>query len=69
MHLLTLLVLLFILGFRFMTQMKSENVAAFIGPDESCISEALLAAAWNIPMLSFVSKTDSISLLCRFKYL
>lgn len=38
-----------------MTQMKSENVAAFIGPDESCISEALLAAAWNIPMISFVS--------------
>ncbi|XP_061390073.1 guanylate cyclase 32E-like, partial [Musca vetustissima] len=38
---------------RIMTQMKNDNIAAFIGPDESCTTEALLAAAWNIPMISF----------------
>lgn len=38
-----------------MTQMRDENIAAFIGPDESCTSEALIASAWNIPMISFVS--------------
>ncbi|XP_046802914.1 guanylate cyclase 32E [Lucilia cuprina] len=46
---------------RFMTQMKNENVAAFIGPDESCISEALLAAAWNIPMISFKCSDSIVS--------
>jgi len=39
-----------------MTQMREMGVTAFIGPDESCTTEALLASAWNTPMLSFVSR-------------
>lgn len=42
--------------FSMMTQLKDEGVLAFIGPDETCKNEAFVAAAWNIPMISFVSK-------------
>lgn len=35
--------------------MMKERVIAFIGPDESCLHEALVAAAWNLPMISYVS--------------
>ena len=39
-----------------MTQMwQNENVSVFIGPDDKCTNEALVAAAWNIPMISYVS--------------
>ena len=37
-----------------MTEMRDKNVVAFIGPGDGCTSEALVAAAWNIPMISFV---------------
>lgn len=37
-----------------MTEMK-DKVAAFVGPDESCVSEALVAAAWNKAIISYVS--------------
>lgn len=43
-----------------MTEMRDDNVVAFIGPDETCTSEALVAAAWNLPMLSYVSICFSI---------
>lgn len=35
--------------------MIKDNVIAFIGPDESCLYEALVASAWNLPMISYVS--------------
>ncbi|XP_035224791.1 guanylate cyclase 32E-like, partial [Stegodyphus dumicola] len=38
---------------RKMTQMKDDGVTAFIGPDHSCVSEALVAAAWDIPMITY----------------
>lgn len=37
-----------------MTDMRDEDVVAFIGPDETCTSEALVASAWNLPMISYV---------------
>lgn len=37
-----------------MSRMRDENVVAFIGPDEVCTTEALVASAWNLPMISFV---------------
>lgn len=43
---------------RKMTAMRSHGVKAFIGPDESCMSEAILAAAWDLPMISYVSTTS-----------
>lgn len=36
--------------------MIKDNVIAFIGPDESCLYEALVASAWNLPMISYVSE-------------
>ncbi|KAH8242006.1 hypothetical protein KR038_001056 [Drosophila bunnanda] len=44
-----------------MTQMREAGVAAFIGPDESCTTEALLASAWNTPMLSFKCSDSIVS--------
>ncbi|XP_053691756.1 guanylate cyclase 32E [Sabethes cyaneus] len=38
---------------RKMTEMRDEGIVAFIGPDETCTTEALVAAAWNIPMISY----------------
>ncbi|EDV30989.2 uncharacterized protein Dana_GF15131 [Drosophila ananassae] len=46
---------------RAMTQMREAGVTAFIGPDESCTSEALLASAWNTPMLSFKCADSIVS--------
>jgi len=48
------------LGIRAMTDMRDKGAAALIGPDESCGSEALVAAAWNLPIISYVSQV----LLC-----
>lgn len=33
----------------------NRGVVAFIGPDESCSHEAIVASAWNLPMISYVS--------------
>lgn len=35
--------------------MIKENVIAFIGPDESCLESSLVASAWNLPIISYVS--------------
>lgn len=40
---------------RKMTEMRDEGIVAFIGPDETCTAEALVASAWNLPMISYVS--------------
>ena len=40
-----------------MTQMKDNGTLAFIGPDDTCSAEALVATAWNLPMISYVSLT------------
>lgn len=31
-----------------------KNVSAYIGPQETCIHEGRMAAAFNIPMISYV---------------
>ncbi|GFR15586.1 ANF_receptor domain-containing protein [Trichonephila clavata] len=41
-----------------MTQMREEGVVGFIGLDGSCEHEALLAAAWDMTMVSYVSISD-----------
>jgi hypothetical protein len=33
----------------------TQNVAAYIGPQETCVTEARMAAAFNLPMISYVS--------------
>jgi len=38
-----------------MTEMRDNNsTIAFIGPDGHCAAEALVAAAWNVPMITHV---------------
>uniref|UniRef100_A0A147BCC9 Guanylate cyclase n=1 Tax=Ixodes ricinus TaxID=34613 RepID=A0A147BCC9_IXORI len=36
-----------------MTSLWQSGVVAFIGPDESCYAEALVADAWNMPMITY----------------
>lgn len=40
---------------RVMTEMRDNGTVAFIGPDGTCSAEALVAAAWNLPIISYVS--------------
>lgn len=56
----------FVLTIRFMTEMRDNNVAAIIGPDESCTAEALVASAWNLPMISYVRNFLQITKINNF---
>ncbi|XP_077527361.1 guanylyl cyclase at 32E [Haemaphysalis longicornis] len=38
---------------RKMTALWQSGVSAFIGPDENCYAEALVADAWNLPMITY----------------
>ena len=38
-----------------MTEMRDRGALAFVGSGYSCKSEALVADAWNLPMIAFVS--------------
>jgi len=40
---------------RGMTKQYFNKTVAFIGPDETCATEARVAAAWNLPMVAYVS--------------
>ncbi|XP_022249346.1 guanylate cyclase 32E-like [Limulus polyphemus] len=44
-----------------MTRMRDDGAVAFIGPDESCVSEALVAAAWNYPMITYKCSDRKVS--------
>ncbi|XP_066905235.1 guanylate cyclase 32E-like [Halyomorpha halys] len=43
------------LPIRIMTQMRDQGTVAFIGPDGTCSAEALVAAAWNLPIISYAN--------------
>lgn len=47
-------------GLQAITDQWREGVDMFLGPEETCNYEGRVAAAWNLPMLSFVSRG------CRF---
>ncbi|KAF0764783.1 Uncharacterized protein FWK35_00024325, partial [Aphis craccivora] len=36
-------------------ELWKKNISAFIGPQETCLHEARMAAAFNLPMISYVS--------------
>ncbi|KAI4457102.1 guanylyl cyclase [Holotrichia oblita] len=46
---------------RIMTEMRDNGTLAFIGPDDTCSSEALVAAAWNLPMISYRCSDKRVS--------
>lgn len=35
-------------------ELWKSNISAFIGPQETCVHEAMMAAAFNLPMISYV---------------
>nr|CAD7400721.1 unnamed protein product [Timema poppensis] len=45
------------LAIRAMTAMRDSGTVAFIGPGDTCRAEALVAAAWNLPMIAYVGTT------------
>ncbi|XP_054260292.1 guanylate cyclase 32E-like [Macrosteles quadrilineatus] len=49
------------LAIRVMTEMRDNGTVAFIGPDDTCSAEALVAAAWNLPMISYKCADKSVS--------
>ena len=42
-------------GTKRLTELWKAGAIGFIGPEDSCNVEARVAAAWNLPMLSYVS--------------
>lgn len=44
-----------LVGTRLLTQQWRQGAVAFIGLEDSCSVEATVAAAWNLPMVSYVS--------------
>ncbi|XP_052898800.1 LOW QUALITY PROTEIN: guanylate cyclase 32E [Anopheles moucheti] len=44
-----------------MTEMRDSGIVVFIGPDETCTSEALVASAWNLPMISYKCADIAVS--------
>ncbi len=38
------------------SELAMEDISAFVGPQETCVHEGRIAAAFNIPMVSYVSK-------------
>lgn len=62
------------LPIKIMTEMRDRGTIGFIGgPEDTCESEALVAAAWNLPLISYVSRNRSfkqfrIIALCVIHY-
>jgi len=56
------------LSVRRMTSMRDAGHLAFIGPDDHCANEALVAAAWNLPLITYVSVIFFSFLVCVFFY-
>ena len=47
-------------------ELYNQNVSVYIGPQETCVHEGKIAAAFNIPMISYVSSYDSyVTRECR----
>ena len=48
---------------RGMTSQYLNGTIAFIGPEDTCATEARIAAAWNVPMIAFVSRSSLIEIV------
>ncbi|XP_063601138.1 guanylate cyclase 32E-like [Penaeus indicus] len=49
------------LSIRRMTTMRDKGHLVFIGPDDNCANEALVAAAWNLPMITYKCADKRVS--------
>ena len=52
-----------LVGTRELTSLWRDGAVAFFGPEDSCDVEAKVAAAWNLSMIAYVSRTISILIL------
>ena len=50
-----------LVGTRLLTDEWRQGASAFIGLEDSCSVEAKVAAAWNLPMISYVSTCTFIT--------
>jgi len=46
---------------RAMTQQMVAGCVAFIGPERTCVTEASVAAAWSLPMISYKCSDSAVS--------
>ncbi|XP_033630928.1 guanylate cyclase 32E-like [Asterias rubens] len=46
---------------RLLTNQWAEGVVAFFGPDQTCSTEARIATAWNLPMISYMCNAKEVS--------
>ncbi|XP_038064179.1 guanylate cyclase 32E-like [Patiria miniata] len=44
-----------------LTSQWLEGVVAFFGPDQTCATEARIATAWNLPMISYLCAAEVVS--------
>lgn len=51
---------------RLMTEMRDEGVTSFVGLHQSCEKEASVAAAWDFPLISYVSDHDFLQPLDKY---
>lgn len=49
-------------------ELWKKNISAFIGPQETCLHEARMAAAFNLPMISYVSQYKNTHTSILYKY-
>ena len=52
---------------RGMTDHYRNGTLAFIGPENTCMFEARVAAAWNLPMIGFVSRGRALLRVCQLQ--
>lgn len=45
-----------LMSIRRLTEQWEDKAVGFFGPEDTCTVEARVAAAWNLPMISYVSK-------------
>lgn len=55
-----------ILGTRFFMQHWAQGAKVFIGPEMNCRTEATMAAAQNLPILSYKCKDEMMSDKSKF---
>lgn len=49
-------------------ELLNDNISVYFGPQETCTYEARIAAVFNVPMISYVSRTFLFTHLC-YSYL
>lgn len=45
----------------------AERIYGYIGPQETCVHEGRMAAAFNIPMISYVSDSPGLNTLAQLR--